>query len=195
MFTSGYWETNSIDEHIWVLKQQTIKSTRDPALILLCHEIKKATATQGGTAVFRYKDRAWNVPLSLDSDPEIRRLRVVSSPFERRLIGNVWNFVVTAVTYVDDPDDADQFAVAAYTLTVGVGDCDDFTILFAAMFKILGAQVRARVVSTDGVYWSHVYPMVKVKSAHDFIALDATVRNAFPGWEFPSSREVVDFNL
>lgn len=81
---------------------------------------------------------------------------------------------------------------------VTVSNCDDSTILLAALHKAVGFRnVRARVVSTDERYWEHVYVRVGVPKSRsrELIALDPTVKGAVPGWEYPRSRAIHDFLL
>jgi hypothetical protein len=81
---------------------------------------------------------------------------------------------------------------------VTVSNCDDATILLAALHKAAGFKnVRARIVSTDAEYWEHVYTMIGLPRTQSstFVALDPTVRGAIPGWEYDRARAVHDFIL
>lgn len=82
--------------------------------------------------------------------------------------------------------------------TLGAGDCDDATILVVALHKAAGFRnCRARIVSTDGEYWAHVYGIVGMPrtQSRELVAFDPTVKGAVPGWEYPRSRAVHDFIL
>lgn len=70
------------------------------------------------------------------------------------------------------------------TLQLGAGDCDDHSTLLAAMFQSLGYQTRFNTVSTGGDEdeFSHVYLEVQEKRSGQWIPLDTTVRQSFPGW-------------
>ncbi len=81
---------------------------------------------------------------------------------------------------------------------VTVSNCDDSTILMGALLKALGFRdVRARVISVDGRRWAHVYTMVSENRSGGgkLIALDPTVKDAVPGWEFGKARKIRDFKL
>lgn len=80
-----------------------------------------------------------------------------------------------------------------------VHNCDDATICFAALLRALGfSYVAARVVSTNGERWEHVYPVValpKQGRARKLVALDITVSGSVPGWEYPKITHRVDYKL
>ncbi len=78
-------------------------------------------------------------------------------------------------------------------------NCDDMVIVFGALLTAVGFDhVYARVVSTDGDRWQHVYAMVglpKRGRAKEMVALDPTVTNAVPGWEYTKATHRRDFKL
>jgi hypothetical protein len=81
---------------------------------------------------------------------------------------------------------------------VTVSQCDDATITLGALHRLVGFQgVRARVVSTNGKYWEHVYPMIGFPKTNPrkWLALDPTVKGSVPGWEYPKIKVAEDFRL
>lgn len=75
------------------------------------------------------------------------------------------------------------------TLQLGAGDCDDHSVLMAAILKSLGYQVQFKTVATQQVnpyQFSHVYVIVKDKRSGEWRALDSTVPGSFAGWEPPT---------
>jgi hypothetical protein len=81
---------------------------------------------------------------------------------------------------------------------VTVSQCDDATITLGALHRLVGFQgVRARVVSTNGKYWEHVYPMIGFPKTNPrkWLALDPTVKGSVPGWEYPKIKVAEDFPL
>lgn len=71
------------------------------------------------------------------------------------------------------------------TLALGAGDCDDFSILIAALARALGYQTRFRTVAADADApgeFSHVFPEVQHKKTGEWIPLDATVASSYAGW-------------
>lgn len=71
------------------------------------------------------------------------------------------------------------------TLTLGAGDCDDQSVLGAAMLQSLGFQTRFKTVaiSSSPDELSHVYLEVMDKQTGRWISMDPTVANSYPGWE------------
>lgn len=75
-----------------------------------------------------------------------------------------------------------------------VHNCDDSTIAFCALLRAIGFKCNARIISQDGQYWAHVYPMVMIPG-RGYTALDITESGKSPGWEFPHARAVRDFPM
>jgi transglutaminase-like putative cysteine protease len=70
------------------------------------------------------------------------------------------------------------------TLRYQAGDCDDQSMLMAAMLASLGYQTRFRTVALAGEQeFSHVYAEVRDKQTGQWIPVDTTVRRSYPGWE------------
>lgn len=82
---------------------------------------------------------------------------------------------------------------------VTVSNCDDFVILLAALHKLVGfSSTLARIVSTNGKWWEHVYLLVgfpKQGGVTQHLALDPTVRGATPGWEYKHITHYADYEL
>jgi hypothetical protein len=111
-----------------------------------------------------------------------------------------WNFVVLNIEYTPDPPEYDLFCTLRVMLDAHAGDCDDMTIAFGTLLRAVGFQnVWARVISQSGSHWEHVYAIVGVPkhgSPAEIVALDPTVKNAKPGWEFRNGRtKKQDFRL
>lgn len=74
------------------------------------------------------------------------------------------------------------------TLQLAAGDCDDHSVLMAAMLKSLGYQVQFKTVATQRIsphQFSHVYVIVRDKRTGQWVPVDSTVPNSFAGWEPP----------
>jgi len=107
----------------------------------------------------------------------------------------IWNFVVNNLAYVPDPEGYDLFKTAEISLSEGEGDCDDSCIVLSSMIRASGlARPVARVISTDGRKWVHVYCVAILPDGSE-LALDPTVKNAVPGWEYPKAKSVRDFAM
>jgi transglutaminase-like putative cysteine protease len=59
---------------------------------------------------------------------------------------------------------------------MGSGDCDDHSIVIAALAKVQAYPVRFRVASTNGKTWTHVYAVIGVpkRAPTRWIAMDST---------------------
>lgn len=78
---------------------------------------------------------------------------------------------------------------------VTVSNCDDLTIMFAALLKAVGfEEVVARIVSVQGDTWDHIYPIVRLPTGR-WIPLDVTEKGKLPGWEFTWVKAKQDFKL
>jgi transglutaminase-like putative cysteine protease len=71
------------------------------------------------------------------------------------------------------------------TLNLRTGDCDCQSVLLAALLQSLGFETDFKTVALNGSAdeYSHVYLEVKDKQTGQWIPLDSTVKEAYPGWE------------
>lgn len=76
-----------------------------------------------------------------------------------------------------------------------VHNCDDATIMFAALLKAIGFKVVARVISTTGKNWEHIYALAGLphEAPKRWVSLDATVEGFHPGDEFKPYKSKRDF--
>lgn len=178
--STAIWETNSLEDHMALMRRQVRRSLDDPET----HKLARAIA-RGGTSV-----EAWGRTYRCTE-----RACAKNDPCGD--IAQVWNFGVLNVRYVRDPDEFDLFCTVKETIEAGVGDCDDSAILQGALLKSLGFRdVRARVISVDGRRWAHVYAVTTAyHNGGPLIVLDPTVRDAVPGWEYQGAKAVRDFHL
>lgn len=187
--------STNIDEHVFEIKRMLDRSlvdaeTRQLAVRIVSGAYDYITAPNGEqVAVVRAYGRNFRAPPG----------RPCEQRDEECEIEKIWDFVVLNFRYVYDPADIDTFATARESLLAGGGDCDDATILFAALLGLIGFRVIGRVVSTvdDPNTWVHIYPMVAVSKDHPekWVALDCTVAGALPGWEYPEIAHARDYVL
>lgn len=74
------------------------------------------------------------------------------------------------------------------TLQLRAGDCDDQSTLMAALLGSLGYKTRFKTVAADPsapYAFSHVYIEIFQRKTGQWIALDSTVPQSFPGWQPP----------
>ncbi len=81
------------------------------------------------------------------------------------------------------------------TLRTGAGDCDDHSMLLAAMLASLGFRTRFRTIATPSApdEFSHVYAEVEDKQAKQWIPLDTTVDSSYAGWAPPNATRSKSF--
>lgn len=191
------WEADNIEDHMSLIKRQVDRSLKDPETRRLAVKIVGGNAD--GVVVEDGQEipivNAWGIGLYLPA------MGQADCPGKDAVceIESIWNFVVANVRYVLDPDGYDLFCTVEKTLDAGAGDCDDMVICFGALLRALGFQnVFARVVSTDGERFVHVYTMVglpKSGRAKKMISLDPTVKGAVPGWEYRKITHRMDYKL
>lgn len=124
---------------------------------------------------------------SLDTPQKIAEMRALvgniisPSPCKQKdykcYLGSILDWVRANIKYVRDPETLDTFQTAQRTLELGIADCDDFSILIATMLKSIGIPVIFKVVSTDGITYSHIYPLAGLPphKPEKWIAIDATI--------------------
>jgi len=188
--------THNIDQHVALIAKQVQKSLRDAetrqlAVKIVSNKVEYRPARPGGTPIPMVQ--AWGDWYPVE---EVRSCPPRNDLCEIELI---WNFVVRNVRYVYDTTNVDVFTTAEATLEAGGGDCDDMTVLFAALLKSVGFQVRARVISTPDSpdEWVHIYPMVGISKDNptQWMPLDATVTGALPGWQYDHIAKIRDYDL
>jgi hypothetical protein len=74
------------------------------------------------------------------------------------------------------------------TLQLRAGDCDDQSTLMAALLGSLGYKTRFKTVAADPsapYAFSHVYIEIFQRKTGQWISLDSTVPQSYPGWQPP----------
>ena len=96
-------------------------------------------------------------------------------------VRNRWN-------YVYDPEGEDYYARASETLAqlesddLLKGDCDDYSIMIAALIKATGGEaqlVRTIIKKEDGSLTGHLYPEVKIGTIKDLETIAYLIKNKF----------------
>lgn len=181
--TSQIKNVHSIEERLDEIKKLTYKSSLDPRIREDSLAIVSRKCGPDG-------NRSWCVP-EKDAWSEVKAIfasfRDPNSP--------------TAVRYVRDHPEVDQFTAAGKTLfRLNAGDCDDQSIALAARLRSIGYPVAFRIIRAKGTpTWSHIYVMVGLPPGNPtkWVPLDTTVPGAPPGWEAPANMIVAkrDFPL
>lgn len=101
----------------------------------------------------------------------------------------IYAFVRANVRYGHDIREVDTYQSPLRTLQAHHGDCDDMSILIAALAKIAGYPVKLRVIrTTTSDDWNHIYTVIGVPpmDPKKWVPLDASVAKE-AGWEAPAS--------
>lgn len=189
--------SRSINEHVARIIQTKNKGRLDPEIRMLAVKITsssyvwRADPRTGKQTAFI---KAWNKWFYAPRDRELCAPRDDGCE-----IVKIWDFVVQNVHYVYDPNFEDFFATTKYTLDMGGGDCDDFTIVFSNLLEAIGFYTRCRVISVpdDPDNWVHIYPLVGTPkdAPSSWIPLDATVKGYKPGDQWPQIAKHLDFEM
>jgi hypothetical protein len=183
---------SSLPKHMADIKRQIDRSLADPETTMLAGKLVSSgfdfTMVNGVKTPVVY---AWNKPYWA---PEGGPCRMRDAQCE---IQRMWDFVVLNIRYTFDSKDVDTFKTLRMSLESHAGDCDDALIAFAALLKAVGFDVIARVISSTGESWDHVYTLVGCP--HDnptkWVVLDPTVDNVQLGWEYPHAKAHQDFRV
>lgn len=111
---------------------------------------------------------------------EFARGIVQRSPFEgAEQIGVVKDYVSNLVKYQPDPQRAELFTSPHKMMELiyqgtAMGDCDDFAILCAAIYRALGYNARIVLLDQTGQGFNHAANHVYSESANLWYYVDAT---------------------
>ena len=188
------FHSRNLDEHIDVLRSYVERSLQDSETIQLARRLVSGRVESGvmpGSTRSRPVVEAWGMRFLAP--------RGAACPARDHVceIVRIWDFLVLNMRYTFDPDGLETFSTLRESLRAGAGDCDDATIAFGALLRALGFQVGARVISSDGKQWEHIYPMVGIPhiSPKQWVALDITIDGFRPGDEFRNAKAKRDFAL
>ena len=122
----------------------------------------------------RKEDGEWVVPIR-DGSAEAKAL---------------FDYVRNTVRYTRDPHNVELYQTAQRSVELGIGDCDDMTILLGSLLQVAGLPIRIRVIGLKGQKtFSHVYLTVglPVGNPRSWMPLDAS-RPEEAGWELPANQ-------
>lgn len=104
---------------------------------------------------------------------------------------NVQEFVRDKIRYIRDINGIETLQTPQATLRLGYGDCDDKSILVAALLESIGHPTRFVAIGFSPDNFVHVYPQTRIGTK--WVTLETT-ENVSIGWE-PSgvkSRLIID---
>lgn len=97
------------------------------------------------------------------------------------------------IRYVNDPTDEELFTELPVLMKRRIGDCDDFAVLLAVLFKAAGIRAGFRVIQPRGAKsWAHIYTLGFIGGK--WVPYDAT-EPFWPGWEYPNPVRVRDYEV
>lgn len=100
----------------------------------------------------------------------------------------VFNAIRKNVRYTSDILGIDTYQHPKHTISLGSGDCDDYSSLICSTMLSLGIPCRLKVIRTkDANEWNHIYAQAGFPRANPtrWITMDASVPKPF-GWEAPA---------
>lgn len=191
-------ETNGkLDDHVRLIRGEIQKSLDDAATRVLAaaivsgnydNAVDKRTGQE--VPVIPFYGRYYRAATSWDAARSVCGMRDYACE-----VTAIWNFIVLNVRYTQDQDGEDTYCTVRAILEQGAGDCDDLTVMFAALLKAVGFEnIIARIVSVRGDTWDHIYPIVMLPDG-TWMALDVTESGHQPGWEFRNISAKRDFAL
>jgi Transglutaminase-like superfamily len=125
------------------------------------------------------------------ANPEIRRqalaiVQNVPSRDQQGEIAAILQWVKSNIAFRGEY--AETVQTPLVTLQLRAGDCDDQSSLMAALLGSLGYKTRFKTVAADpSAPWafSHVYIEIFHRKSGQWISLDSTVPQSYPGWQPP----------
>jgi hypothetical protein len=76
--------------------------------------------------------------------------------------GALYGFVKNRIRFVNDPIGVETVQEPAVTLRLGAGDCDDQSVLMAALARSIGIPARFAVIGADPDHFRHIYPELHI---------------------------------
>jgi hypothetical protein len=193
--TAGYYITDDLEGHLALVKQQVDRSLLDPETRQLAVKIISGSydwtedpRTGRRIQVIEQWGKLFHAP----------NLQICPPKDDACELAFIWTFLVQNMRYTYDPDSADTFVTLKQSLLAGGGDCDDQTIAICSLARAVGfTGCVARVVSTSGEQWEHVYPIVGCPKDNPqiWIPLDMTVAGKPPGWQVEGVAAHRDFSM
>jgi len=104
------------------------------------------------------------------------------------------HFVKTRIKYVPDVRGVETVQGAVYTLKYGFGDCDDQSVLLAALLESVGQPARFRAVAFKPWQYSHVYVQVRPGNVGPWMGVE-TIRDMPYGWNPPGVINSLELNV
>lgn len=104
----------------------------------------------------------------------------------RGQIDRLFHWVKQHIRYVADPREVETISTPAATLKMRCGDCDDMSVLLAALLESIGHPTRFVAYGFDNGPYSHVVTETLIGN-NNWLSLDPTVATSTVGWKPPNA--------
>lgn len=101
----AFWESNTLDEHVALIKRQVERSLDDPELGDVVERVVTNTTSKLG--VFK----AWGTVLQLPKEEPCE-----AKDHDALVLTRIWNFVILNWSYIEDPEGFDLFASIRFNM-------------------------------------------------------------------------------
>lgn len=116
----------------------------------------------------------------------LTKAAVPEKQYEQEMVA-IHNWVRDKIRYTRDVAGQETLLTPEETAFNSLaGDCDDKSILEAALLGSIGIPTRFVVVGVDQITFSHVYLQARPRT--EWISLDPIMKDKPAGWEAPASR-------
>jgi transglutaminase-like putative cysteine protease len=100
-------------------------------------------------------------------------------------------WVRETVYYLPDPVGVELVREPGALISRGAGDCDDMSVLLAALASCIGIPVRFVAIATTPEGFDHVYPELWIDALDAWLPADAAVPGVPIGWSAPAVQRMV----
>ena len=127
--------------------------------------------------------RAVRDPRMIVRNQAIELTRSCPSKDFRCEIMRVYEYVDEDIRFVKDVHGVETLQTPERTLELGVGDCDDQSILLSSLLESIGHATRFVALGFQPGTFSHV--LTETKIGPNWLSLETTVPGSYPGWYPP----------
>lgn len=148
----------------------------------------QTVALMGRMAMGRYGAASPKIRALALNILESRRVPEKDYDAEARAIGE---WVRDSITYRRDVHGQETLSHPEETaFNTRAGDCDDKSILLAALLGAAGVPTRFKVIGVTPHQYSHVYLQAKPRNA--WITMDPIMKDKPIGWEVPATKRAIE---
>lgn len=128
----------------------------------------RVTYLDGNAGIFQTAQIMRQIVDQYKTNVDIRSLALSIVDFlpgkdEAGEIAAIFAYVRDKIRYVKDVAGVETLATPDVTLHFGQGDCDDQSVLLAALLESIGYQTGFKLVSYGGPTFEHVYVLVHLR--------------------------------